>query len=136
MNFKQQFEFHKVPEWDDHYFHYEAYLEKIEIIIKKMKRYKLQGVSSVYYDLSESFEIINQEGAESPRKQSILVIDASLNYSFGESNQSYDLEVPLLSLNTDVKELLEELVHESKEIYSFYERETSRIINNFGRFYK
>lgn len=34
MRFRLQFEYHKVPEWDEHYFNYENFLEKIESIVK------------------------------------------------------------------------------------------------------
>jgi len=34
MRFRQQFEFHKVPEWDEFYLNYDLYLEKIETVLK------------------------------------------------------------------------------------------------------
>lgn len=137
MRFKQQFEFHKVPEWDEHYLHYESYLEKIGHIIRKMRKYKKMRISSICYNLSESFEVIHQDGDESKEEDQpqALADDDSLKFSFIDSDESSDLEAPLLSLSTDVKELLDEFVHECKEISSFYERETSRITNNFGKFY-
>ena len=42
MRFKKQFEFHKIPEWDDQYTNYELFLEKIENIVNKITAQKMK----------------------------------------------------------------------------------------------
>lgn len=141
MRFKLQFEYHKIPEWDEHYLHYEIYLEKIEIINRKMKKYKMKRVSSVYYDLSESLDIIHHGEVKTREDDQSLpyVDDDSMKFFFNDSNESNDasdLEVPLFSLSSEVKDVLDVFVRDCKDVSDFYEKETSRITNNFRNFYE
>lgn len=134
MRFKEQFEFHKVPEWDEHYLQYAKYLEKIEGIVSKMAKYRLNKLPSSQYSLSESFHVtFNEDGNEESTPEVPLeashpkIKDDSLSYSGSSCGDKYDLEMPLISLNTDVKEILEEFVKECKEINEFYEQEKKNI---------
>ena len=62
MRFKQQFEFHKVPEWDDFYFPYDRFLDKIEYVCKKMLVHnKMQKVNADKFGLSDSFHLTEEQ---------------------------------------------------------------------------
>lgn len=142
MRFKKQFEFHKVPEWDGHYFRYQFYLEKIEGIVVKMKRQRLRKIISGHFDLSESHEVVmNEDMKDNSHSQEGLindnqVDDESLSYSFGcSSTDSNDMETPLISFDTEIRELLVEFLAECKDINTFYEEEKERVFKGFQDFH-
>jgi len=144
MRFKEQFEFHKVPEWDDHYFKYDSYIKVLEIIAKKMKKFKLKRMMTDEFNLSDTFQVdLNEEGKEmkdmkdgSSNLSRSIFKDDSLNFSFGTSSENEDdLEIPLLNLNTDIRELLENFVIECKDINDFYVSEKQRILDGYDHFY-
>lgn len=107
-----------------------------------MKAYKLKKVKSIKFDLSESFSVLMREDYNSHDEEQPLVPaesvqkDDSLNVSYNEEDKSGELEEPLLSLNTDVKEIVEEFIHDSQHISDFYMREKNRIYTNFQKFYE
>lgn len=143
MRFKQQFEFHKVPEWDEYYFNYDQYLEKIEKIVIKMRQYKMTRINSRKFGLSDSFTVtendeenlLNGADKDALHGKEILVKDDSLNFSRQESDKSEELQVPLISLNTDVKEVIEDFIQECKYIDEFYNREKNKIMHSYEKFY-
>lgn len=49
---------------------------------------------------------------------------------------SNDLEAPLLNISTDVRELLEDFIHECQHIDEFYQRQKNREMNEFNKFYE
>jgi len=143
MRFKEQFEFHKVPEWDEHYLRYARYLEHIEKLVKKMTRYGLNNQVSNQYDLSSTYQVVINESEEEKETEiplntlKVFPNDDSLSYSSpGSIPENLDLEAPLLSLSTDIKEILVEFVSECKGINDFYLEEKQRIINEYELFYK
>mmetsp|Transcript_18043 Transcript_18043/g.20202 ORF Transcript_18043/g.20202 Transcript_18043/m.20202 type:complete len:250 (+) Transcript_18043:22-771(+) len=143
MRFNKQFEFHKVPEWDDNYFRYQMYCEKIGAIAKKMQKHNLRRVVSGKFDFSETNEVlINEEmkKIEEPKGNTLdltkHIFDESLNYSHSSSSNNFkDLEMPLLSLDTDIKEVLVDFVSECNEISDFYEQEKKKIIDSYEQFH-
>ena len=150
MRFSQQFEFHKVPEWDEYYFPYETFLNKLQYLISKMQRHKLQRLNWERFDLSDSFHLIEDRNIDefTPRNfiplndkepdktpNLWLVHDDSLGDGQSSDTNHEDLEQPLLNLSTDVREFIEDIIHECKHINDFYTREKNRIHNGFQKFY-
>lgn len=154
MRFKQQFEFHKVPEWDEYYFPYDSFLHKLENIIKKMYNYRMDKLSSRKFDLSESFNMIEdaklyetmpilqpeidiKKASSFKLKKGPISLDDSLGIELAAllPTNNDDLEEPLLALSTDVKETIEEFIHQCKHLDEFYIREKNRITNGFRKFY-
>ena len=102
-----------------------------------MKRFK-----SDKFTLSESFTVLQNDennatkGPEDCFDQSALSPkDDSLNFSGIHLGNQYDSETPLLSVSTDIKEIIEDFIHECKLVDEFYGREKARISNNFEKFY-
>ena len=146
MRFKKQFEFHKVPEWDEYYLPYDEFCQKIEFVIKKMNSYRLKRIASSEFDLSESYTVThcpvqsdgNPDEEDQRNKDDMKVVkkDDSLDYSGSHYSSWSDMELPLISLSADVKDILEEFIHKSQYIDEFYMREKNRIHLNFERFYE
>ena len=79
----------------------------------------------------------NENGLNSSEFLNFSVVkDDSLNYSDIPADLNDGLEYPLLSINTHVKELIDDFIYECKQVDAFYKRQGVKIMNNFKAFYR
>ena len=107
-----------------------------------MKLYKLRRIKSDKLVVSENFTIIensdnsaNKDPDDFFEQFDVFQKDDSLNISSFDFQNQIDYEAPLLSVSTDVKEIIEDFIYECKKVDEFYNREKLRISNNFDKFY-
>lgn len=107
-----------------------------------MKLYKLRKIKSDKLLVSDNFTIIentdnsvHKEPDDFFEQFDVIQKDDSLNCSSFDFQSQIDYEAPLLSVSTDVKEIIEDFIREWKKVDEFYNREKFRISNNFDKFY-
>lgn len=132
-----------MPEWEEYYLNYDGFLDKIETIIKKMRKGRMRKFQSDHYHLSESFSVMNNEDnnlTQGPdeffNQDDKPPKDDSLSFTKMHVGNQDDNEAPLISITTDIKEIIEDFIHDCKHVDEFYNREKARISSSFDRFYE